>query len=379
MATSALPKWQEVRDQLVAELERGVFDPGSPFYKISDVCERFGISDITGRRVFRELKQQGLVAIRGRRGTVVTHSPRPQTVYMCLRDDFFLDGQGMFTKWWIYHEILMGLTGSGLSSLFDFKVIPFGICLEHPECFIGKQIIMSADVGLQVKNREARTDFALLNRIESSLHPIFFHAYADIEGLIQVGTDLRQAAYKCARHLIEKGHCRLALLSGETNSPWFQSRLRGYLDALHDAGYGFRPELVRVTSGVSAEEDHAAVSELLSQARPPTAILAASDRRALNVLSYCDAHGISIPADLSVTGIDNLSEALVSRPQLTTCDGRHREQGEHVAELLRRRVQGEQIHPHTILVEPELVVRESTGPAREYVDPASPDSRSDDE
>lgn len=143
-------------------------------------------------------------------------------------------------------------------------------------------------------------------------------------------------------------------------STWYRPRLQGYVDALHDAGFDFAPELVRITSGVEPREDGQAMAELLALAEPPTAVVCTNDLRALAVLDYCLGRGLRVPDDLAVTGSDNRPETAFSRPPLTTIDGRHSEKGRIVADLLARRLRGDDIPCETILIQPRLVPRESS-------------------
>jgi DNA-binding LacI/PurR family transcriptional regulator len=132
------------------------------------------------------------------------------------------------------------------------------------------------------------------------------------------------------------------------------------MDALHQAGQGFAPELVRITSGRQPAEDHAALDALLALPEPPTAIACANDSRALAVLDGCRRRGLRVPDDLAVVGADNLPAAALAQPPLTTVDGCHREQGGVLADWLARRLTGEKLPVGAHHITPRLLVRNST-------------------
>ena len=85
-----------------------------------------------------------------------------------------------------------------------------------------------------------------------------------------------------------------------------------------------------------------------------------NDSRALNVLEYCARHGVAVPGALEVTGFDNSPESALSRPALTTVDGRDFEAGRACASLLRRQLHGDLKTPQTVRIVPKLITRESS-------------------
>ncbi len=358
MATATQSKWQEVLDQVMDELRTENFVPGGSFYTLDDLCRRYNVSNITGRRVFQELKDRGSIVTRGRRGTFVTHATTRQTIYMCVRDECF-NAPELLNNFRFLHAFSLGFMSSDVARLFQLEPISIDFMLQHLDAFADKPLIVSADVLLQVNGQEVRIDKARLALLRH-LDPIFFHAFPGLEGVIQVGTDLHSALYQPMQHLLGKGHRRIGLLIGQTSSPWFQPRLQAYLDALHHAGLPFAPELVRVTTGTDLQEDHAAAEAMMTLPEPPTAIACANDTRALHLLDYCALHAIHIPHDLAVTGADNIPEAQVCSPALTTCDSRNADKGARVAEILMRRLQGETIPTEPDLLQPRFIVRQST-------------------
>ncbi|MNZ31367.1 Catabolite control protein A [compost metagenome] len=169
-----------------------------------------------------------------------------------------------------------------------------------------------------------------------------------------VKVDDRQAAYDAVAYLINKGHNKIAMISGNKNDPIAGvPRVKGYKEALADHGLPFREEYLvygdfRFDSGCRAME------ELLNTAQDYTAIFAASDDMAIAVLSIAAKHGIEIPEDLSVIGYDNLKMAEMVIPPLTTVNQPLNEIGVSACKKLINmiesgRIEDSMIAPHSIV------------------------------
>jgi LacI family repressor for deo operon, udp, cdd, tsx, nupC, and nupG len=101
------------------------------------------------------------------------------------------------------------------------------------------------------------------------------------------------------------------------------------------------------------------MDELLSQPKPPTAVICSGDAFALMVLDYCEKKEIKIPDDLAVTGYDNIGISSISEPPLTTIDSRVELQSRTVVHLLEKRLGGIDISDAYITIDPVLVIRKT--------------------
>jgi len=196
-------------------------------------------------------------------------------------------------------------------------------------------------------------------------------------GFPHVGVDDRGAARESARHLLDHGHRRFAVVTlpllpdgwegsadlerqSATRFHCNRRRLLGYRDALDAAGVDWGA--VRVEERVPHGRDagRRAAGALLDRADRPTALLAMSDELAIGAMQAADERGIDVPGELSVVGFDDTPAALQARPALTTVWQPHREKGEIAARVL---LEGDSAEPDRTLPT-KLVVRASTAPAR---------------
>jgi LacI family transcriptional regulator len=165
-------------------------------------------------------------------------------------------------------------------------------------------------------------------------------------------------------HLVELGHERIVHTSqpsGGLKRPFVLShtaRRDGYVHAMKR--HGLAPDVI-VTS-YSEEGGYQAAVEALTRRTPPTAIFAGADIAALGVLRAAEERGLQVPADLSVTGYDNIDTSAIGRISLTTVDHAGHLIGSISAKLVLDRVSG-RIEPVHHVVAPRLIVRKTTAAA----------------
>ncbi len=128
-----------------------------------------------------------------------------------------------------------------------------------------------------------------------------------------IAIDNRRAAAEAVGHLLAHGHRKIAHIAGDLDTQAGQDRLAGYYDALEIAGLGRDKKLVK-KGGFLRTPARLAAQALLKDSDRPTAIFAASDVMAFEVLDVAKTLGIKVPEELSVVGFDNnLSEASATR------------------------------------------------------------------
>jgi LacI family transcriptional regulator len=181
-------------------------------------------------------------------------------------------------------------------------------------------------------------------------------------GIPFVDVDNVGGARLAVEHLTGLGHRRIGLI---TNAPppytASADRLAGYRQALLDVGIPYDESLVRY-GDFTPHSGQAAMMDLLSLSPRPSAVFVASDAVALGALRVLRQAGLTIPDDLALVGFDDIPLAEFVDPPLTTVRIPARGLGWGAADLLMRLLDGEEeIRNPTIVLETELVVRESSG------------------
>jgi LacI family transcriptional regulator/LacI family repressor for deo operon, udp, cdd, tsx, nupC, and nupG len=167
-------------------------------------------------------------------------------------------------------------------------------------------------------------------------------------------------AYAAVDHLLRLGHRRIGFVVGRPQLSTSKERLQGYRTALEEHGLALDAALVREgDSRQSGGRDMA--RELLTLPHPPTALLVGNNLMTLGALETIHALGLRIPDDVAVVGYDDMPWALALDPPLTAVRQPSYELGRRAAELLLQRVEDPKRSTSLVVLQPELVVRQSCG------------------
>ncbi len=246
---------------------------------------------------------------------------------------------------------------------------------------IGASLVLVPDTPGSGGIRNALVDGLIFARVEhlaevepAQLRRLPF-AVVDFDpgpGIGSVRVDARAGARAAARHLVDLGHRRFAIMAFLRGAgpprlhaasparpvdcagmPTDQQKYRGYGDALAEAGIA-----IDAVPMVQADPWDPVAADLLLDAAPEaTAVLSMTVMQALAVVGAARRRGLSVPGDLSVVGYNDMPDAARADPPLTTVDSRTAEKGTAAA----RMVFAGGTPRHEIL-EPRLIVRASAGP-----------------
>jgi DNA-binding LacI/PurR family transcriptional regulator len=173
-----------------------------------------------------------------------------------------------------------------------------------------------------------------------------------------VGVDQAAGAELATRHLLELGHTEIVHLAGPLQWTEARSRLRGWQGAMHAAG--LRPS-AHLEGDWTAASGYRAGTDLVRRTEV-TAVFAANDQMALGLLRALSEAGLSVPAQVSVVGFDDIPEAGFLIPPLTTVRQDFTAVGHRAIEILQTAIAEPTADAEVPerLIRPELVVRAST-------------------
>lgn len=174
--------------------------------------------------------------------------------------------------------------------------------------------------------------------------------------------DNQKAGYLATRHLIELGHRDIVCIRPHSDETPSGRRARGYIDALNEAGLTVRPELMpRGDNLYSGGES--AVNLLIAQGIRFSAIFASNDAMAIGAMRSLREHGLRIPEDTSITGVDDITLASYCEPPLTTVAQLKYEVGLMAVSSLIERIEERYTDgPRENVMDVHLVIRRSTAP-----------------
>jgi len=182
-------------------------------------------------------------------------------------------------------------------------------------------------------------------------------------GLDYAGSDHRRGMFLAAEHLISLGHRRIAFIGGTQRTSTGTERREGYLQAL--AAYDIAEDPALMQPGPPTRNfGFDAIKRLLAQKKPPTGAVCFNDVIAFGVMLGLRQQGIEPGRDFAVVGYDDLQEAALWTPALTTVAVQSTQIGEAAAQLLLDRMENFEAPRREVVLQPNLVVRESSGPPR---------------
>ncbi len=173
-----------------------------------------------------------------------------------------------------------------------------------------------------------------------------------------VSIDNVKAGEDATNHLIRLGRRRIAHITGNLTISDAQDRLQGYKNALRNAGRSIDPNLI-MEANFNRIVGYEVTKRLLQY--KPDAIFCAGDTIAIGTLQAAHEAALRIPDDLAVVGFDDIDVASSSVPRLTTVRQPVQEKGAVAARLLIDLVEGRVRSPQHILLQTELVIRQSCG------------------
>lgn len=310
------------------------------------------VNKLTRARVEEELRRQGYVYNRAaanlRRRTsssialVVNELANPFFAEFAAGVDETLGEAGFVT--------LLGNTGESttreqavLGSLIEHG--PGGIILSPAEGSEASDVL--AAVG-------AHTPVVLFNRELGGSLP----QYAHWDRLM---LDNQRGARLATEHLIAQGHRRIAFFGGHNDSSSCRERHSGYEQAMHAAGLPIEPHW-RVETALTRIDAARATPALFASDAAPTAAVCYNDVVALGLMLGLHQRGVQPGRDFAVTGFDDIAEAAMCMPPLTTLCTAPRARGRQAATMLLNRLRDPQAQAGTVTALVDLVVRESSRP-----------------
>ena len=200
-------------------------------------------------------------------------------------------------------------------------------------------------------------------------------AHIAIENVTNIILDHHRAAELALTHLYELGHRRIAFIRGPHAIPDSEFRWEGIQQVAREIDLKLDPALtVRIDAAgwsmetgyhpMAPEIGYKPMQALLDKTRDFTAIFCFNDIAAIGAIRALKDAGLTVPGEVSVVGFDDIQSAAYSTPSLTTVRQPLRDMGKRGARVLLDRIADrEKEYPGEIVMAPELVIRESTGPA----------------
>ncbi|HOK56356.1 MAG TPA: LacI family DNA-binding transcriptional regulator [bacterium] len=162
--------------------------------------------------------------------------------------------------------------------------------------------------------------------------------------------------YKITNYLIKTGRKKIGFISGDRNLRATEERLSGYIKALKEKGIGINKELIICEGEYKMENGRKFAKELISKV---DAILCGNDLMAIGAIKAVEESGLKVPDDIGICGFDDIFISYLIKPSLTTVHQPIEKISEIACERLIGWIEGKIKKEEEILIEPEIIVRES--------------------
>lgn len=171
--------------------------------------------------------------------------------------------------------------------------------------------------------------------------------------------DNYKAGYMAAKHLIDLGHTRIGIITGDALSSASAQRREGARQAIINYGLPMREEDL-LSGDLKMGTGYSLAREIFTREDRPTAMVVGNDLMAFGFMDFCKEKNVRIPQEMSIVSFDNIAFSAIHGIELTTINQHVKDMGERAAELMVRRIERPESSFQRVILEPTLIVRNST-------------------
>ncbi|HPT88666.1 MAG TPA: GntR family transcriptional regulator [Bacillota bacterium] len=356
MTDNKKPKYRQLIDYLIGQIEAGIVQPGEQIYSENELAARFQISRHTVRQALGEMVNAGwLYRVHGK-GTFVRERRRRKVpskkigVIITYLNDYIFPA--------IIRGIDQVLAANGYNIILSCTYNQHEkelICLEN---MLGQHID-----GLIVESTKSalpNPNLDLYRELENQgVQLLFIHGrYQDLDCSYVVEDDL-EAGYLATQHLLALGHRKIGGLF-KVDDIQGHYRWAGFQKAHREAGLKVKDAQVVWfdTAEADESEDLFRSGRFRGMLSECTAVVCYNDLQALQLLDVLREQGLRVPEDLSVVGFDDSQLAVSSEVKLTTVVHPKEQLGMEAARRMLALIN--EGSPQKVMMRPELIIREST-------------------
>jgi LacI family transcriptional regulator len=224
--------------------------------------------------------------------------------------------------------------------------------------------LMSRNVDGLILATAHRLDSVVSTIVEDHVPLVLVNRTIDTHSVTAVINDDEHGIELAVAHLVGLGHKSIAYLGGPQDTSTGHDRFLAFRKLLRDGTFKSHDDLILNCKAFTEAEGHKGFLSILETQRKFTAVIAANDLLALGCYDAMAELGFSCPADISVTGFNDMPFMNRLSPPLTSLRIPHDEIGNQAARLLLERILNPESKVRTVNLLPELIIRKSTAPPK---------------
>ncbi len=358
---AGVPRHRAIYEELLAEIQSGVYKPGERMPSEALLCERFDASRITVAKAFQSLQRDQLVTRRPGSGTYVESPSRPDALQFGL----LIPDLGTTE---IFEPICQGIMrspaakshsltwGHSTGQERDTVNAVESLCQQYIAQRVAGVFFAPSELSPTMHDANRRVA-SMLERagIPVVLLDRCYESYPDRSNFDLVGIDNHRAGYILTRHLFQAGAKRIVFATRRNSASTVDARIAGYREALYTLQHGTHGTVI---SGDFEDPHH--VQEMLGRVKPD-GIVCANDVTAARLMQTLISLGVSIPGDIKMAGVDDVRYAKFLPTPLTTIRQNCAEMGAAAMAMMLSRLDRPNQPVKDVLVRFELVIRASSG------------------
>jgi DNA-binding LacI/PurR family transcriptional regulator len=360
------PKHQGISRELAQDIAAGKYAANGRLPSEAQLVKRFEVSRPTVARALRDLEADGLIERRAGSGTYVRlGAPERPTA---RQFGLLVAGRGsteIFDRISAELASLSRVDGyalfwSGASSARQAEAVTPEQALIAGEQFIERRVAGVFLVPFEHSEEGRRSTRELVERFRQAGIPLVlldrdFEPFPQRSQFDVVGLDNFAGGFLAAEHLLRLGCQRLTFLTGAPAAPSVEARIAGMHEAQLRAGASTLDSVI-----FGAPQDAAFVAAAFTPGRFD-AVICANDLMAAELLRSLDQARVRVPRDLAVVGFDDVQYATLLRVPLTTVHQPCAQIARVAYRALLERIADPTLPPRTLLLAPQLSIRESCG------------------
>lgn len=331
-------KHKQLLDVLRSEIETRPFEDNK-FYTVRKLMDSFSVSQATVTKALDVLLAEGLLYSVPGKGLFVSPAdacreaaPAQQSIkvlnYIVQDNDIFSPCSDP-ANWFVAKDILEGVLSAAYSKGYFVNIVPSGKNSDNRK-YMESLIDTSGPESVFVFSRYGIYEDMIQRCIKRNIpYSVYSWHTRENRKINQLWVDIEHAGYTLTKYLIGLGHREIGFVGGDIAS----LRYKGYRKAMREAGLRSPASLAFIYKGGSIDGTAAAVMDFLRSNKTMTAVACSSDMRAIGVMNAAASLGIRVPGDLSVGGVDDISELYPVAPALTTMRFPRKEVGRALVEL----------------------------------------------
>ena len=306
---------------------------------------RYGVKESTREKIVRAAKEMGYCPNAAARSLVTRRTATIGVMMADLSEPY-------------YTQIIRGMEFSASKTGYTLLFSNSYESLEKSKV-LEKMVYAERVDGVIIVGSNVEEQEYILKLVEKKVPFVLLERDIPDPRINCVYLDNFYGGYLATKYLLDKGHTRIAHISGKIGFQVALDRLEGYKKALHEAGLLFDKELV-MTGNFVWQDGYAAMKKLLRSQPPCTAVFTANDTMAFGALQAIAESGLSIPKDIAVIGFDDLEFSSLTNPPLTTVHQPRYEMGKEAVRIVTSLLQqGASEKGVKLCYRPEIIIRRS--------------------